>query len=158
MSRLMLQAINLLKNGYAGVLPKYVSRTLPMTGTKIKFLYEGDALKKIVTKANGNKVVSTFTKDGKNLVSNIQITPRGKIEHYYGAQNYDKIIQAHVDDGAYFNFLGHKGRNNGILYTDIAGKYDAGERFMPQFKTAMDYIKGLASKSQYQVSKISAMW
>ena len=50
MSKLMLQAINLLKNGYAGVLPKYVSRTLPTTGTEIRFLYEGDLLKKLVTK------------------------------------------------------------------------------------------------------------
>ena len=92
------------------------------------------------------------------MISTIQETSRGKIEHYYGAQNFDKIVQAHVDDGTYFNFLGHKGRNNGILYTDITGRYDAGEKFMPQFKTAMDYIKGLASKTQYQVSKISALW
>lgn len=156
-SRLMLQAMNLLQRGFRGTIPKYVSRTL-QTGTEIRFLHEGNALKKIVTQANGNKVVSTFTKDGKTLLSTVQTTPRGRIEYSYGAQNYDKVIQARVNDETYFNFLGHKGRNNGILSTDVSGRYLSDSKYMPQFKIALDYIRGLASKTQYQVSKISAQW
>jgi len=156
-SRLMLQAMNLLQRGFRGTIPKYVSRTLP-TGTEIRFLLEGNALKKIVTQQNGNKVVSTFTKDGKNLLSTIQTTPRGRIEHTFGAQNYDKVVQARVNDGTVFNFLGHKGRNNGILYSDVSGRYMASNGYMPQYKTALDYIRGVASNTQYQVSKISAQW
>ena len=156
-SRLMVQAMNLLQRGFRGTIPKYVSRTL-QTGTEIRFLHEGNVLKKIVTQQNGNKVVSTFTKDGKTLLGTIQTTPRGKIEHTFGAQNYDKVVHAQVNDGTIFNFLGHQGRNNGILYTDVSGRYLANNNYMPQYQTALDYIRGLASNTQYQVSKISAQW
>jgi len=118
----------------------------------------GNQLQKTVTKSNGNQFISMFSKDGKTLLGTSQITPRGKICYSYGAQNYDKLIQAQVNDGTFFNFLGHRNRNNGILHTNVTGKYGASNKFMPQFKMAMDYIRGLASKTQYQISKISAKW
>ena len=103
-------------------------------------------------------MVSTFTKDGKTLLGTLQTTPRGRIEHTFGGQGYDKVVHAQVNDGTIFNFLGHLGRNNGILYTDVSGRYLANNSYMPQYKTALDYIRGLASNTQYQVSKVSAQW
>ena len=157
MSRLMLQAINLFQRGFRGAAVSNVVHRLA-TGTEIQILNKGNTLQKIVTQANGNKIVSTFAKDGKTLSGITQTTPRGKIDYSYGAQNYDKVIQAQVDDGIFFNFLGHRNRSNGILYTNVTGKYGANNKFTPQFKVALDYIRGLASKTQYQVSKISTKW
>ena len=157
MSRLMLQAMNLFQNGFRGATVNKVVQRLA-TGTEVQILNKGNSIQKIVTQTNGNSVVSNFAKDGKTLLGILQTTPRGRIDYSYGAQNYDKVIQAHVNDGTFFNFLGHQGRNNGILYTNISGKYGASNKYMQQFKTAMDYIRGLASKNQYQVSKISAKW
>ena len=157
MSRLMLQAMNLFQRGFRGATVSNVVQKLP-TGTEIQILNKGNTIQKIVMQTNGNKVVSNFAKDGKTLLSTIQKTPRGRIEYSYGAQNYDKVVQARVNDGTYFNFLGHRGRNSGILSTDISGRYLSDSKYMPQFKIALDYIRGLASNTQYQVSNISAKW
>ena len=157
MSRLMVQAMNLFQKGFRGATVSNVVQRLA-TGTEVQILNKGNSIQKIVTQANGNKVVSNFAKDGKTLLSTIQTTPRGRIEYSYGAQNYDKVISVKPNDNTFYTFLGHTNRPNGILYSNVSGKYGASNKYMQQFKTAMDYIRGVASNTQYQVSKISAKW
>jgi len=122
-------------------------------GTKISYLKGGNQIEKVVEKANGNKVIGYFTVGGK-CTGVREITGRGTIDHSYGGQNFDKVVQVRTNDGRFYNFLGHTDRSNGILYSHVGGKYVAGSSRMQEFKTAMDYIRGKASVAQY----ISSHW
>ena len=142
-SGLMRRSMELFKNGYKGQTIKYVAKNLP-SGTNIK----------IVTKSNGNQVISKFTPDGKDVLSIREISKNGTIDHVFGAQNFDKTVQVQTKDGGIFNFLGHKDRPNGVLYSNAGGRYGANGAYMPQFKNAMDYIRGKISPLDYILGKL----
>lgn len=152
-SRLMSQSIALFKNGYKGQTVRYVTKTLP-SGTNVKVINEGRQLKKIVTKADGNQIVSKFTPDGKDVLSISEKSKRGTINHLFGGENYDKTVEVRTHDGGMFTFLGHKDRANGLLYSNAGGRYDANNTYIPQFKNAIDYIRGKISPLDYILNKL----
>ena len=152
-SGLMRRSMALFKNGYKGQTIKYVAKNLP-GGSNIKIVNGGTHIQKIVTKSNGNQVISKFTPDGKDVLSIREISKNGTIEHVFGAQNFDKTVQIQTKDGGIFNFLGHKDRPNGILYSNAGGRYGANGDYMPQFKNAMDYIRGKISPLDYILGKL----
>lgn len=130
-----------------------VRKVLPKTGTTIEVFRNGaNGLKKVVTKANGNKVISNMTADGKHVTGITEKTQRGIISHSFGAENYDRVVQVNPKVGGYFNFLGHTDRANGILYSNMAGgKYVASNKYMPQYQEAINYVRGIESQ-KYLIS------
>ena len=152
-SRLVNTSVQLFKNGYKGQPVKYLTKNLP-SGTNIKILNKGNYLEKTVTKTNGNKIISKLTPDGKDVLCIREVSKRGTIEHLFGAQNFDKTVQVTTKDGGIFNFLGHKNRQNGLLYSNAGGKYQANNDYMPQYKNAMNYIRGKISDLEYILGKI----
>ena len=124
-------------------------RILP-SGTRVRVLNKGNYLEKTIFKANGNTITSHITKDGKYVSGIKEVTKRGTICHSYGGLTFDKIVDVRKNDGTIFNFLGHTDRQNGLLYSNVNGRYDAVDhKYMTQFNEAMDYIRGKNSQSKY---------
>lgn len=124
-------------------------RILP-SGTRVQVLNKGNYLEKTIFKANGNTITSHITKDGKYVSGIKEVTKRGIIGHSYGGQTFDKIVDVRKNDGTIFNFSGHTDRPNGLLYSNVRGRYDAVDhKYMTQFKEAIDYIRGKNSQSKY---------
>lgn len=152
-SKLIGTSLQLFKNGYNGQTIRYVTKNLP-SGTNVKILNKGNYLEKTVTKANGNVITSKLTSDGKDVLSIREVSKKGTIEHLFGAQNFDKTVQVKTKDGGIFNFLGHKNGQNGILYSNAGGRYGANNYYMPQYKNAMDYVRGKISDLAYILGKL----
>lgn len=132
-----------------------VRKVLPKTGTTIEVFRNGaNGLKKVVTKSNGDKVISKMTKDG--FVTNIkQMTQRGTISHSFGGQGYDKVVHVQPKIGGEFNFLGHTDRANGLLYSNMSGRYGANNKYMPQYQEALDYIRNKNCRYLYDYCKLN---
>ena len=133
-----------------------VRKVLPKTGTTIEVFRNGaNGLKKVVTKANGNKVISNMTADGKHVTGIIEKSARGTISHSFGGQGYDKVVHVQPKIGGEFNFLGHTDRANGLLYSNMSGRYGANNKYMPQYQEALDYIRGKNCRYLYDYCKLN---
>ena len=132
----------------------YVLKKLP-TGTEVRYFRDGlNGFKKVVTKTNGDNVVSHLAQNGS--VRGIKfINKKGTISYSYGAANYDKVVQVQPKIGGVFTFLGHKGKQNGILYSNMSGQYGAGNQYMNVFRQAMNYIKGKSSQYLFSLCKLN---
>ena len=129
-----------------------VKKVLP-SGTEIKIFREGaNGLQKVITKPN-SITISHLTENG--AVTGIrQVTQRGEINYSFGAQNYNKVVQVNPKIGGKFTLLGHTNKpQNGILYSNMSGRYEANNKYMKQFKEALDYIRGKDSAYLYSLSK-----
>ncbi len=153
-SKLLGYSLQLFKNGYKGQPVKCVTKNLS-GGTNVKIANKGNYLEKTVTKANGNVITSKLTPDGKDVLSIREVSKRGTIDHVFGAQNYNKTVEVKTKDGGFFTFLGNKGKNNGLLYSNVKGRYDANNAFMPQYHNAMDYVRGKINDLAYILGKLS---
>ena len=125
------------------------------TGTEIKYLKDGaSGFKKVITKPNGTQVTSHLYQDGS--VSGIQIlNNRGKISYSFGAQNYDKVVKVAPKIGGEFTHLGHKGKTNSLLYSNMAGTYQANNKYLGMFNQAIDYIKGKSNQYLFNFAKLN---
>lgn len=136
-----------------------LTRIMP-SGTRVQVLNKGNYLEKTIFKANGSTITSQISKDGKHVAAIKEVTKNGKICHSYGAQNYDKVVEVQKNDGTIFNFLGHTDRPNGILYSNVNGRYMADNKYMPQFNEAMQFIRGKNSQSKYSqlIEELRKQW
>lgn len=118
-------------------------------GTAVKYSVKGNNIFKEVIRKDGYKAVAKFDGNGKFLLNLDELSNRGRITHSFGASNYDKVVEASTNDGKLFTFLGHQKHRNGILYSNISGRYGANNNYLPQYKTAMNYIRNKASIAEY---------
>lgn len=130
-----------------------LTKILP-SGTKVEVLKDGaNGLRKVVTQPNKMTTISHLTNDGK--VTGIrQVTPRGEICYSFGGQGYDKVVDVYPKIGGQFTLLGHTDKaRSGLLYSNMSGRYGADNKYIPQFKQAMDYIRGKNSQYLYSLAK-----
>lgn len=141
-------AVKVFRNPKASKLTKI----LP-SGTKVEIFKDGaDGLRKVVTQPKMT-TISHLTNGGE--VTGIrQVTPRGEICYSFGGQNYDRVVEVRPKIGDPFILLGHTGRaRSGLLYSNMSGRYGADNKYISQFKQAMDYIRGKNSQYLYSLAK-----
>lgn len=134
--------------------PNAYKLTKMVNGAKVEVFREGtNGLRKVVTQPGKMTTISHLAENG--TVTGIrQVTPRGEISYTFGGQNYDKIVQVQPQIGGEFTLLGHTNKaKNGLLYSNMSGQYRADNKYIPQFKQAMDYIRGKSSQYLYSLSK-----
>lgn len=133
-----------------------VRKVLPKTGTTIEVFRNGaNGLKKVVTKANGNKVISNMTADGKHVTGILEETARGTISHSFGGVPYSKVVDVDPKIGGTFTLLGHTDRAGGQLWSTMSGRYNPGNKYMPQYQEALDYIRGKNTQYLYSYCRLN---